>query len=64
MPAGRSTFTKRQKEQSSQQKRQEKEERKKQRALEKKSPGPEIDWSSAVNVPISSENDESPEHPV
>ncbi|MGE5112994.1 MAG: hypothetical protein ACM3JB_19175 [Acidobacteriaceae bacterium] len=49
MPAGRSTFTKRQKEQTRQQKRQDKADRKKQRALEKKIPGPEIDWEGATN---------------
>ncbi len=49
MPAGRSTFTKRQKEHNRMQKRLEKEERKKQRLLEKKGSGPEIDWAGAVN---------------
>ncbi len=48
MPAGRSTFTKRQKEQNRLQKRQEKEERKKQRALDKTNSGPEIDWDGAA----------------
>ncbi|MDT8067361.1 MAG: hypothetical protein ROO76_04265 [Terriglobia bacterium] len=48
MPAGRSTFTKRQKEQNRQQKRQEKADRKKQRALDKTSSGPEIDWEGAA----------------
>ena len=47
MPVGRSTFSKRQKEQNRPQKRQEKAERKKQRALEKGS-GPEIDWDGAA----------------
>lgn len=47
MPAGRSTFTKRQKEQTRMQKRQDKLERKKQRAQDKTSSGPEIDWSAA-----------------
>lgn len=61
MPSGRSTFSKRQKEQIRMQKRQEKAERKKQRALEKKGPYPEIDWSSAVNQPPSEENGDSPE---
>jgi hypothetical protein len=49
MPAGRSTFTKRQKEQNRLQKRQEKADRKKQRALDKNSSGPEIDWEGAAN---------------
>lgn len=49
MPAGRSTFTKRQKEQTRLQKRHDKADRKKQRALEKKIPGPEIDWEGATN---------------
>ncbi len=49
MPAGRSTFTKRQKEQNRLQKRQEKADRKKQRALEKSGSGPEIDWDGAAN---------------
>ncbi len=49
MPAGRSTFTKRQKEHNRMQKRMEKAERKKQRSLEKKGSGPEIDWAGAVN---------------
>lgn len=49
MPAGRSTFTKRQKEQNRLQKRQEKADRKRQRALDKKSSGPEIDWEGAAN---------------
>jgi len=49
MPAGRSTFSKRQKEQSRMQKRQEKAERKKQRELGKTSSGPEIDWAGAVS---------------
>ncbi|HEX6880630.1 MAG TPA: hypothetical protein VF135_09725 [Terriglobales bacterium] len=49
MPAGRSTFSKRQKEQNRQQKRQEKLERKKQRATEKKGSGPEIDWDGAAS---------------
>ena len=49
MPAGRSTFTKRQKEQNRLQKRQEKADRKKQRALDKNSSGPEIDWAGAAN---------------
>ncbi len=48
MPAGRSTFTKRQKEQNRLQKRQEKAERKKQRALDKTNSGPEIDWDGAA----------------
>lgn len=43
------------------QKRQEKAERKKQRALEKKSDGPEIDWSSAVNGAQSEQSDDAPE---
>jgi hypothetical protein len=47
MPVGRSTFSKRQKEQNRLQKREEKAERKKQRALEKGS-GPEIDWEGAA----------------
>jgi hypothetical protein len=47
MPAGRSTFTKRQKEQTRMQKRQDKLERKKQRSQDKTSSGPEIDWSAA-----------------
>ena len=49
MPAGRSTFTKRQKEHNRLQKREEKAERKKQRALDKKGSGPEIDWDGAAN---------------
>ena len=49
MPAGRSTFTKRQKEQNRLQKRQEKTDRKRQRALDKNSSGPEIDWEGAAN---------------
>jgi surface antigen len=49
MPAGGSTFSKRQKEQNRLQKRQEKAERKKQRALEKSGSGPEIDWEGAAN---------------
>ena len=49
MPAGRSTFTKRQKEQTRIQKRQDKLERKKQRAQDKTSSGPEIDWSAAAD---------------
>lgn len=49
MPAGRSTFTKRQKEQTRMQKRQDKLERKKQRAQDKTSSGPEIDWSAAAD---------------
>jgi len=49
MPAGRSTFTKRQKEQNRLQKRQEKADRKKQRALDKNSSGPETDWEGAAN---------------
>lgn len=49
MPAGRSTFTKRQKEHNRQQKRQEKAERKKQRSLDKNTSGPEIDWEGAAN---------------
>jgi surface antigen len=49
MPVGRSTFTKRQKEQNRLQKRQEKAERKKQRALEKGISGPEIDWEGAAS---------------
>lgn len=49
MPVGRSTFTKRQKEQARLQNRREKADRKKQRALEKKIPGPEIDWEGAAN---------------
>ena len=49
MPAGRSTFTKRQKEHNRQQKRQDKAERKKQRAEDKTSSGPEIDWEAAAN---------------
>ncbi len=48
MPIGRSTFSKRQKEQNRLQKRQEKAERKKQRALEKGISGPEIDWEGAA----------------
>ncbi len=47
MPAGRSTFTKRQKEQTRMQKRQDKLERKKQRSQDKNSSGPEIVWSAA-----------------
>ncbi len=61
MPAGRSTFTKRQKEQTRMQKRQEKAERKKQRALDKKTAGPEIDWSSAVNGAQAEQSDDAPE---
>ena len=49
MPVGRSTFTKRQKEQARLQNRREKADRKKQRALEKKISGPEIDWEGAAN---------------
>jgi hypothetical protein len=49
MPAGRSTFTKRQKEQTRIQKRQDKLERKKQRSQDKTSSGPEIDWSAAAD---------------
>jgi len=49
MPAGRSTFTKRQKEQTRMQKRQDKLERKKQRSQDKTSSGPEIDWSAAAD---------------
>jgi hypothetical protein len=49
MPAGRSTFTKRQKEQTRMQKRQDKLERKKQRAQDKTSSGPEMDWSAAAD---------------
>lgn len=49
MPAGRSTFTKRQKEQNRLQKRHDKAERKKQRALEKSGSGPEIDWQGAAD---------------
>ncbi len=49
MPVGRSTFTKRQKEQNRLQKRQDKIERKKQRATEKTGSGPEIDWEGAAN---------------
>jgi hypothetical protein len=48
MPAGRSTFTKRQKEQTRMQKRQDKLERKKQRAEDKTGSGPEIDWEAAA----------------
>lgn len=48
MPAGRSTFNKRQKEQNRLQKRQAKAERKKQRALDKTISGPEIDWDGAA----------------
>ncbi len=59
MPAGRSTFTKRQKEQNRMQKRQEKAERKKQRLLEKKGSGPEIDWTSAVNQFVEEEGEPS-----
>lgn len=58
MPVGRSTFSKRQKEQSRMQKRQEKAERKKERSLGKNGSGPEIDWSSAANQPPSEENDD------
>ena len=64
MPVGRSTFSKRQKEQSRMQKRQEKAERKKQRSLDKKGSGPEIDWASAVNQPPSEENDDVLERPL
>ncbi len=64
MPVGRSTFSKRQKEQSRMQKRQEKAERKKQRSLDKKGSGPEIDWSSAANQPTSEENDDDLERPL
>ncbi len=49
MAVGRSTFTKRQKEQNRLQKRQEKAERKKQRSQEKTISGPEIDWEGAAN---------------
>ncbi len=49
MPAGRSTFTKRQKEQNRLQKRQDKAERKKQRTQDKQGSGPEIDWEGAAN---------------
>ncbi len=49
MPAGHSTFTKRQKEQNRLQKRQEKADRKRQRALDKNGSGPEIDWEGATN---------------
>jgi hypothetical protein len=49
MPAGGSTFSKRQKEHNRLQKRQDKAERKKQRTLEKKGSGPEIDWDGAAN---------------
>ena len=63
MPVGRSTFNKRQKEHNRMQKRQEKAERKKQRALDKTSSGPEIDWASAVNQPTP-EEPETPEHPA
>lgn len=64
MPVGRSTFSKRQKEQSRMQKRQEKAERKKQRSLDKKGSGPEIDWSSAANQSFSEENDDNLERPL
>lgn len=57
MPVGRSTFSKRQKEQNRLQKREEKAERKKQRALEKGS-GPEIDWEAAAR-----QHDREPEGP-
>ncbi len=49
MPTGRSSFTKRQKEQNRLQKRQDKAERKKQREQGKTSSGPEIDWEAANN---------------
>lgn len=48
MPAGGSTFSKRQKEQNRLQKRQDKAERKKQRAAEGSGSGPEIDWEGAA----------------
>jgi surface antigen len=63
MPAGGSTFSKRQKEQNRLQKHQEKAERKKQRALEKSGSGPEIDWEGAArqfgDAPPDSAGDES-----
>lgn len=61
MPAGRSTFTKRQKEQTRLQKRQEKAERKKQRSLENKGSGPEIDWEGAVNQHAAADDEDAPE---
>jgi len=61
IPTGRSTFSKRQKEQNRLQKRQEKAERKKQRSLEKKDSGPEIDWESAVNQHGSENPEKTPE---
>ncbi len=48
MPAGGSTFSKRQKEQNRLQKRQDKAERKKQRAVDGAGSGPEIDWEGAA----------------
>lgn len=62
MPAGRSTFTKRQKEQTRMQKRQDKLERKKQRAQDKTSSGPEIDWSAAADqTRLHDDENETPE---
>lgn len=60
MPAGRSTFTKRQKEQNRLQKRQDKAERKKQRALDKTGSGPEIDWGGAAKQLEHQDEDSDP----
>lgn len=60
MPAGRSTFNKRQKEQNRLQKRQDKAERKKQRALDKTNSGPEIDWSGAAKQLEQLDEDNNP----